>query len=474
MPGKQNASIKGNFIFNVILTLSTYIAQLIVYPYVSRVLGVENIGVVGFVNKTIEIFLIFSTLGISTVGVREIAVAKGNKNSLDSVFSSLVSFLIVTTFVVSIVYVLAVLFITKFNVHSDLFYIGLGKLLFSTLLIEWFYQGLEEFRYITIRSVLIKIVYIVLVFIFVKSEADAKIYFLLTVFVVMLNGVINWITSHKYVSFRFSFESSLKYAKDMFVFGTYLMLNATFSTCNYLFLGLICDDKEVGFYYTAESFYFILLSLITAFTRVMLPRMASLLAEDRKEEFNSSIAMSLRIVLSICIPISIFGYTFASPIIYIFSGAGYEGAINPMKILMLLVTINALNQIFIVQVATPLKLDKEILIGTIIGTIVALSSNYFMIKAYGAVGCSLVLVTAVVMANLYPIIYIIKRKLIIINWHECAVLLLKSLPYCAISFVVKHYFDETNQIIQLVIALFIYLSYFYITQQRIIKELINK
>lgn len=407
-----NNNLKTNFIYNILLTLSTYVAQLVVYPYVSRVLGVDNIGVIGFVNKSIDVFLIFSTLGVSTVGVREIAYSKNDKHKLNDVFSSLVSYIILSTLVVSAIYMICILFITKFNVYSNLFIIGLAKLLFSTFLIEWFYQGIEDFKFITIRSLSIKLLYIASVFLFVKDASDTNKYFTLTTLVIVLNGIINWITSRQYVNFHLSFHSTKDYHKPMLTFGMYQMLNAAFSTCNYMFLGFICTSTEVGYYYTAENFYFILLACISAFTRVMLPRMSSLLSENKKDEFKHLIKSSVSIVLSICFPIAIFGVVYASQIIQLFAGAGYEGAIVPMQIMMTLVLINGINQVLIVQIATPLKMDKEILIGTFVATIFALSINHYMIKIWGAIGCSVVLVVSVILANLYPICMLIKKQYI--------------------------------------------------------------
>lgn len=457
----KQKSITSNFIYNILLTLSAYIAQLIVYPYVSRVLGVDNMGIIGFVNKTIDIFLIFSTLGISTVGVREIAAARNNKEEMSRVFSLLVTFGTITSLVVSVVYLGAILWITKFNVYSNLFLIGLAKLIFSNFLIQWLYTGTENFRYITIRTLIIKVLYIISVFVFVREQDDYTIYFSLTIASTVLNGLINWLFSRKLVRFRFRVDGIRQYFKPMFTFGLYHMLNATFSTCNYMFLGFIATKTEVGYYYTAENFYFILLAGITAFTRVMLPRMSSLIADDKKEEFDSLVNKSFDAILSVCLPIAIFGVFFASGIIGLFSGQGYEGAVVPMQIMMALIVINGINQIFIVQIATPLRLDKEILIGTAVATVVALGSNYFMIKYFGAIGCSIVLVISVVVANVYPIYCLLKRKYMKLPVRLFVRHILAAIPYVLIC-VLAIYFGDNNSIISMIVAASCFAIYFFL------------
>lgn len=454
----SNSSITKNFIYNILLTLSTYLAQLVVYPYVSRVLGVDNMGVIGFVNKTIDVFLIFSTLGIQTVGIREIAAVRNNRRELDKVFSSLVSFALISTLVTSIVYLFAILWITKFNIYSDLFLVGLAKLIFSTFLIEWLYQGLENFRYITIRSVCIKLLYVLSVFLFVKTKEHYYVFFVLTTVVVVINSIINWVAARKYVTFKVSFRNLKSISGPLFTFGAYQLLNATFSTFNYLFLGFLCTKTEVGYYYTAENFYFILLAVISAFTRVMLPRMSSLLSENKMNEFNAMVVKSFDSVLSVCLPIAIYGVFFAANIIFLFSGAGYEGAVIPLQIMMALVVINAVNQILIIQIATPLRLDKEILIGTAIATVVSLPANYFLSKQFGSIGCAVVLVISVIVANMYPIVTLVKKKYFKLPSEVFRRQLLMALPYVIISSLML--LLEFDRIVLSIIAAILFAAYY--------------
>lgn len=461
----EKSSITKNFAFNILLTLSTYIAQLVVYPYVSRTLGVENMGIIGFVNKTIDIFLIFSTLGISIVGIREIASVKKDKDALDRVFSGLATFILISTVLVAIVYLFAILWVTKFNIYSNLFLIGLSKLIFSTFLIEWFYQGIENFKFITIRSLIVKIIYIISVFLFVRDGDDTLVYFVLTTATVVLNSIINWAYSRNHVHFKLGFSEARLYCKPMFTYGLYNLLNATFSTFNYLFLGFIATPKEVGYYYTAENFYGILLALISAFTRVMLPRMSFLLADGRRSEFNRMIDKSFDVILSVCLPISIFGIFFASGMVDLFSGAGYEGSILPLQIMMTLVLINSINQILIIQVATPLKLDKEILIGTAVSTVLALSVNYFMTKYLGAVGCSMVLVFSVIIANLYPIYCLIKKKGFKLPVKVISRQFIFALPYIIISFLAI-IVGKSNTFMSMIIAAVCYGIYYILVPGR--------
>ena len=464
-----NVSVKINIIYNVLLTISTYVAALIVYPYASRVLGVENIGIVGFILKTIDGFVLFTTLGVTVVGIRETAAAKADQQRLSQVFSSLVTILIVSTLIVTIAYFVSILFIPSLHEHYRLFVIGLSKLIASAFLIEWFYQGIENFRYMTLRNLALKVLYIISVFIFVRTKSDYEVYLLLNVLVIVLNAIINWGTSRKYTHFKFTLKGAKVFLVPVMIYGAYQVLNAVYSTFNYTFLGSYCSKVEVGYYYTAEQFYTVLLSIITAVTKVLMPRTSSYLSDKNYEAFNKLIEKSFSGILSICIPIAIIGSFYASDILNMLVGPEYDGAILPMQIMMILVLVNGINQIFILQVAMTLKLDKEILIGTLVASILALSLNKYLLINLGAVGASLVLVVSVIVANIYPIVTIVKRKLIRIPVLIILKKVINGLPYIVICIAVS-LFTIDNQYIKLGILAILSGSYFFFVNRNEIVE----
>lgn len=194
-------SLKKNFIYNAILTMSGYIFPLMVYPYVSRVLGVANIGACNFVDSIVEYFTILSMMGMNTIGIREIAKCKNDQQKLDNVFSQLFSLNTLTTITAIIILIIATNIVPKFAPYKDLLYIGVGKLFFNYMLINWFFQGLENFKYIAARTIFVKILFVISVFLFVKTETDVKLYYFLVALTWAGNGIINFIYAKKYVSF---------------------------------------------------------------------------------------------------------------------------------------------------------------------------------------------------------------------------------------------------------------------------------
>lgn len=383
-------SVKKNFLYSSVLTTANYIFPLLTYPYVSRVLGVMNIGICNFVDSIINYFVLFSMMGISTVGIREVAINKNNPDKLKSAFSSLLTLNAITTIIGIIALAIATITVPKLQENSELMFFGAFKLLFNLFLIEWFYKGLEDFRYVAMRTIIVKCFYVASVFIFVRKANDYPIYYLLTVLMVVVNAIINVIHSRKFVSFSFHEIELKKYLKPYFTLGIYLLLTSMYVSFNVIYLGFVGGDTQVGYYTTATKLYTILIALFSAFTGVMLPRMSSLIDEGRIDEFQNKLTQSINILMSFSIPAIIFMILLAPQIVLLISGPGYGGAIIPMRIIMPLMFIIGYEQILIVQTLMPLKKDKIIFRNSILGATMAIALNILLVGQLQAVGSAIV------------------------------------------------------------------------------------
>ena len=194
------ASVKKNFAYNLALTLCNYIFPLLIYPYVSRVLGVTNIGICNFVDSIIQYFILFSTLGIGSFGVREIARYKDDRKARDRIFSSLFLFNIITTSLALVVLFVSVNVVDALAPYKKFLLIGTMQLVSTLFLTNWFFQGISDFKYITIRTVIVKCIYVLAVFLFIRNENDTIVFYFLTSFVFVLNAIINWIYGNRFRS----------------------------------------------------------------------------------------------------------------------------------------------------------------------------------------------------------------------------------------------------------------------------------
>lgn len=421
-------SIKKNFAYKSVLTLSTYLINFITFPYVARVLGVERIGLVNFVDNTVNYFLLFATMGVGLLGVREIAAVKEDKKRRDQVYSSVLALNLLFTLVSLGIYLLCVVTIPKLCQYDELFYIGTAKILFTVFLVEWFFTGVENFRYITLRSILIKVLYIISVFLFVRDTSDYRLYFILTVGVVVLNALINQLYIREFVRVRWNNIQLFKYLKQNVTLGIYTLMTSMYLTFNVMYLGLVSNNTEVGYYTTAFKLYSVVLGFFTAFTNVMLPRMSSLLANGEKDRFQELVNRSFSVMSTCCIPLILCSMIMAPQIVYILSGPGYEGAILPMRIIMPAAFAVGVAQVLAIQVLMPMKKDKVLLVASIIGAVVSLLINLLVVPYIESVGSAVVLLCSEAMVTGAYLWYVLSHKLTLISVKTIGKSVLYSLP----------------------------------------------
>ena len=149
-------SVKKNFVYNVLLTMSSYIVSLVVFPYVSRILGVSILGRLSFVSTIVSYFSLFALLGVSAVGIRAIASCGNNREQRTKTFASIFSFILLLTILSLLIFVCCIFFVPKFRDYQNLLFIGSLSLFFTSLLIEWLYQGIEKFKYISVRTIIVR------------------------------------------------------------------------------------------------------------------------------------------------------------------------------------------------------------------------------------------------------------------------------------------------------------------------------
>ncbi len=386
--GGQN--IKKNFLYSTTLTVSGFVFTFLTFPYISRVLGVNNIGICNFVDSVINYFILVSMLGVNAIGIREIAKYKNDKNALEESFRDIFFLNGLFTLAGLIILIVLIFVIPKFYQYKELMFIGAAKLFFNFLLVEWFYKGTENFKYITVRTLIIKIVYVVSVFIFVREQKDYIIYYFLTSMAVIVNAVYNWRYLCKQIQIKIAGLRLKRFLPGIVTMGVYMILTSLYTTFNVVYLGFVAGEKEVGYYTTATKLYTILLAVFTAFTGVMLPRMTSLVAEGRMEEFRDKIYKSYSFLFTFTFPLIVFTEIFAPQIIQLIAGPGYEGAILPMRIVMPLLVIIGIEQILIIQVLMPLGKDRAILWNSVMGAILGLLLNILLVSYLKSVGSALV------------------------------------------------------------------------------------
>lgn len=461
--------IKKNFLYSSILTASNYLFPFIIYPYILRTLGVDNIGICDFVDSIINYFVLFSMLGISIVGVREIARANGNTEQLNSSFSSLFILNCITTAIAAAVLIGAVFFIPSLQPYKSLLFIGIIKLLGNFLLIDWLYKGLEDFKYITARTIAVKTAFIIAVFIFVRNSEDYTIYYFCYAMMFAINAIVNCYKASTLVKLKFRNLQLTAIAKPFLIMGLYLILTSMYTTFNTAYLGFATNTTQVGYYTTATKMFTLLLAIYTAFTTIMLPRMSALLAQGQIEEFKRLIQKSLFALLAVSLPIIILAIVFAPDFIHIMAGEGYDGAITPARIVMPLVFIIGYEQILVIQILMPLRKDNAILTNSFIGAIVGISMNLLLVSQLQCEGSACAWVISEI-AVLIGVQYFVNKYIgISFPYKEVARNILYYIP-CLILLIPLTFITEIPSVAKVSIATILVFAYTIIIQSYFLKN----
>lgn len=168
----MSKSIKTNYIFNLINTVSSLIFPVITFPYASRIMLAEGIGQVNFYQSIIQYISLFTCLGIPMYAIREIAKVRDNLYACNKTTLEILLLHFSLTFLGYLLVVILCLTVTEIQVNIPLFLVLSTSILFTTIGCEWFYQGIEDFKYITIRGLFVKVSALFILFICVKSPQD--------------------------------------------------------------------------------------------------------------------------------------------------------------------------------------------------------------------------------------------------------------------------------------------------------------
>ncbi|MGI5989970.1 MAG: flippase [Lachnospiraceae bacterium] len=381
-------SVKKNYLYNLTYQILTILLPLITTPYVSRVLGAENIGIYSYTLSITTFFILFGSLGISVYGQREIAFVRDSKEKRSSTFWEIVILRSLTMLVSITVFFFA--FVNGNNDYRIYYRILLLELAGNVVDISWFFQGLEDFRKTVARNLFVKLLSVTCIFLFVKSSDDLVIYFVIYVLSVLLGNLSLWLYLPKLIySPRHSrlhvfrhFVPTVELFIPQIAIQVYTILDKTM-------IGTIISDKsEVGYYEQAQKVVKMLLTIVTSLGTVMMPRIAHTYAEGNLEKVNEYMRKSFNAVCLLAFPL-IFGIiSVADAFVPVFFGPGYDRVAVLMIVISPIIFLIGMSNVTGQQYLLPTMRQKEYTISVVMGACVNFCMNAILIPYYGAFGAS--------------------------------------------------------------------------------------
>ena len=385
-------SLKSNYIFNLINTGTKFLFPLITFPYATRIMGPEGIGIVNFYQSIISYVILVFGLGIPMYGVKEIARVRENNERLSQTTLELLTIHFGLTVIAYICIILLVLFVPRISGNTGLFWLLSLSILFTTIGCDWFYKGTEDFKYITLLGIIVKLLSLVLLFALVRDRDDLLWYGLFCVFVTVGSNLFNFIRLNRIISFKefvFDLSNIKRHFKPIVSIFIFSVITSLYLNLNPIILGFIANDEAVGFYTTGLKLFTVTSSITGSLSIVMLPRISYLLAENKLDEFKLLTQKAYNFSIGLTIPLFLL-LIFISPYaIRFLCGSEFEPSIICCQLISPIILFLAISSLMGTQILYPMGEIKVINRYCAIGAIVDVCLSLILVPLFAQVGTSI-------------------------------------------------------------------------------------
>ncbi len=386
------ASVKSNVLLNSINTITGIVFPVITFPYAARVLLPEGIGAVNFLNSVIGYIVLLTSLGIPMYAVKEVAKYRDNKENRDRITVEIIILSIILCLFGYVAVLLLAQYVPRIHEQIALFYVLSLSIVFTSIGVNWFYQGVEDFKFITIRAIIIRTLSAASLFIFVKRSSDLLIYGFIIVGSSVGNNIINFTHLRKYIDlapikFRdLNIVRHIRPACEVFILNLIISL---YVNLNSIMLGFLSGDRQVGFFTAGTKITHVGLTVISSLATVLLPRCSHLIKIGDHAGFSSIINKSLRLTLLLSLPMMSGIIVLAVPLTIIFCGDAYMESIPILYMNAPVIVFISLTNVMGIQVLYPKDKTKIVIWSVTGGAVCNLMLNLMLIPPYGAIGAAI-------------------------------------------------------------------------------------
>ena len=373
-----------NYLYNLSYQILTIILPIITVPYVTRIFTSEALGNYVFYNSIVSYFSLFAMLGIGVYGTKQIAAA----SDVSSTFWNIYAIQLIASILAISVYLIAVFSIPQMGGIIPLI---VGITLFAKMIdISWLFSGKEDFKKITIRNTVIRIIGVISIFTFVKSSDDLYLYVFLIVIFDFLGQFVMWVPAKKFIK-RPSFNTKIM-KKNLHPIALLFLPQVAISLYVVLdrtLLGLLGSYSDVGIYEQGQKLISILLKVVSSLGVVMLPRVANLLSERRDKEAQNMVKFSFILYNLIIFPM-MFGLIAVNEVfVKLFLGKNFQDVKYVLYVIVFNIMFVGWTNILGYQVLVVRNKNKEFMLSTTIPAFVSVAVNIVVIPFFGYIGASI-------------------------------------------------------------------------------------
>ena len=373
-----------NYLYNLSYQLLTIILPIITVPYVTRIFTSEALGNYVFYNSIVSYFSLFAMLGIGVYGTKQIAAA----SDVSSTFWNIYVIQLIASILAMAVYIIAIFSIPQMGGIIPLI---VGITLFAKMIdISWLFSGKEDFKKITIRNIVVRLIGVISIFTFVKSSYDLYLYVFLIVIFDFLGQFVMWIPAKQFLNRpTFNLESIKKNLRPTILLFLPQVAISLYVVLDRTLLGLLGSYSDVGIYEQGQKLISILLKVVSSLGVVMLPRVANLLSDRKEKEAENTVRFSFILYNLIIFPM-IFGLIAVNEVfIKLFLGQNFQDVKYVLYVIVFNIMFIGWTNILGYQVLVVRNKNKEFMLSTTIPAIVSVVVNIVVIPFFGYIGASI-------------------------------------------------------------------------------------
>lgn len=390
-------SLKSNIFYNVINAAVSFLFPIVTLPYASRVLQADGLGQIDFYTSIISYIVLVTSLGIPLYGVREVARCRDDKEAFNKTTSEIYILQNILSIIGYVIVAVLCLFYAKVQDNRLLFCVLSLTIGFNAIGAQWFFQAVEDFKYIAIRALVIKILCVISIFLFVKNHDDLLVYAIISVSVNLGNAIFNVSKLLSYLDFSLIRKCKLNIKRHIRPALKIFSLNLTTSLYNYLnvfLLGVLACSEVVGFFSTPMKFVMLFLGVTSIISTVLIPRFSNIISRNDSKQFKelgSKIFYSINMI--VC-PLAVGVMIMAKPLILVLCGEGFVRSINVIRIVAPIILFIGNSGMFGLQFLYPQGKENIVIKSTIVGALTSIVLNVLLIPYFQEVGAAIATVLA--------------------------------------------------------------------------------
>ena len=403
----RNKSLMKNSIYNILYKTLNIVFPLITSVYVARVLMADKIGKVAAAQNIVSYFTLLAAMGIPTYGVKLIAQYAVKSKESSKAFSELFIINFSLSVVCSIIYYSLIFFVDYFDGQELLYSVCGLNIIFNIFNVDWFYQGIQEYGYIAIRSFIFKFLSLVALVFFVRNPEDYIIYALISSGALVGNYIFNIIRIRKYVTFSFFDLHFSEHLHHIFILFAATIAAEVYVLIDTTMLDILCDSSIVGYYTMSMRVIRIVRGLVVAISAVFLPQLSYYYYNGNQGEFYRLTNKGLHILTVFSIPAALGLFLVSDEAITVFFGSGFANSIFTTRILSISIVTVAFSNFIGMQILVTIGKEGITMISTICGALTNIILNCFLISSYQHYGAA---IASVITEGLVMMIQIILAR----------------------------------------------------------------